>query len=427
MGGSSVAPPLTSVASTWDRINAEVLTPNCTVGCHVANSEDAKQSGLVLEQAVAYENLVGVPVKNNAAREDGMLRVKPGSPDASYLYWKILFVGSPTGRDYGSPMPISGQPITNGQIEYIRRWIAAGAPRTGIVADTAVLADRTRFDRNAFTALAPPAQGFQLHIDPFTAQPNFEREIFVYKKVGSSADVFVNRIETKMRTGSHHLLVYTFRANTNPVAIPQLNVVRDIRNADGSMSILNMIPMAYHVFFAGSMTPSSDYRFPAGVALKLAGGAAVDLNTHYVNAGTTSITGEAYVNLHTVPQAEVQREARALDFANTSLSLPPRQRTTMIKSFTVNTTTTIFVLTSHMHKRGEKFVIKLKGGPRDGEIVYENTEWAHPLVKTFMAPIVLQAGQGLTSEITYFNETDRLITFGLTSEDEMGIIFGYAY
>jgi hypothetical protein len=38
---------------------------------------------------------------------------------------------------------------------------------------------------------------------------------------------------------------------------------------------------------------------------------------------------------------------------------------------------------------------------------------------------VLRPGEGLTSEITYNNTTDRTIRFGLTSQDEMGIIFGY--
>ena len=46
---------------------------------------------------------------------------------------------------------------------------------------------------------------------------------------------------------------------------------------------------------------------------------------------------------------------------------------------------------------------------------------------TFDAPIILQPGEGLTSIITYNNTTDRTLTFGLTSEDEMGIIFGYTY
>ena len=40
---------------------------------------------------------------------------------------------------------------------------------------------------------------------------------------------------------------------------------------------------------------------------------------------------------------------------------------------------------------------------------------------------MLAAGQGLTSVITYNNTTDRILSFGLTSLDEMGIIFGYFY
>jgi hypothetical protein len=85
------------------------------------------------------------------------------------------------------------------------------------------------------------------------------------------------------------------------------------------------------------------------------------------------------------------------------------------------------MLTSHTHKLGEKFVIKIFGGPRNGEIVYSNTDWEHPLMQTFATPIVLQPGQGLTSEVTYNNTTSKTVGFGLTSEDEMNIIFGYWY
>jgi hypothetical protein len=35
--------------------------------------------------------------------------------------------------------------------------------------------------------------------------------------------------------------------------------------------------------------------------------------------------------------------------------------------------------------------------------------------------------EGLTSEITYRNTTAATVRFGLTSQDEMGIIFGYYY
>lgn len=422
----------TQVASTWGRIQKTILTPSCaTSGCHAAGSSGATQSGLTLDAAHAYASMVGVVPVNGAARADGMLRVNPSLPDKSFLFWKLRFMEPPTGKDYGAPMPSTNIPLTNGQVEYIRRWIAAGAPATGEVADTSVLADRTQIVPSTFAALTPPTQGFQIHVEPFSVQPNFEREIFIYKPVGNSGDIFVNRVETKMRPGSHHLIAYTFNSTT-PAAVLQppiltSNTIRDIRNPDNSMNIIAMIPMAYHVFFAGSMTQISDYVFPAGVAMRVAAGTSFDLNSHYVNTGTSAITGEAYVNVHTTPAAQVVHEAKALNMANTSFSLPARQRTTVSKSFTVSATTTIFLLTSHMHKRGEKFVIRLKGGTRDGEIVYTNTDWEHPLMQGFATPIVLKAGEGLTSEITYNNDTDRVITFGLTSEDEMGIIFGYYY
>ncbi|MEO5510972.1 MAG: hypothetical protein ABIS27_10115 [Longimicrobiales bacterium] len=429
-GGSDTASDVTmpgTELATFARIQASTLTPTCaTIGCHTGASV-AASGALNLDKAHAYESLVGVAPANLSAKSDGMLRVKAGNADNSFLMWKLLFHRSPQGRDYGNPMPSGGQPITNGEIEYIRRWIAAGAPREGFVADTMVLADHSRFDPGAFTPLALPVQGFQMHIAPFTVQPNFERELFVYEKVGNTTDVFVNRIETKMRLGSHHFLVYSFRTTTPAQAIPALSVVRDIRNTDGSLNFLNMLPMAYHVFLAGSMTPTSDFTFPTGVALRIPANATYDLNAHYANTLSNAVTGEAYVNLHTTSQAQVTREAKTLDMANTSFSLPPRQRTTTVKSFTVSATTTIFLLTSHMHKRGEKFVIKINGGPRNGEVVYTNTDWEHPMMQSYATAIVLQPGQGLTSEITYNNDTDRTITFGLTSEDEMGIIFGYYY
>ena len=85
----------------------------------------------------------------------------------------------------------------------------------------------------------------------------------------------------------------------------------------------------------------------------------------------------------------------------------------------------VFLLTSHMHEHGERFVIRIVGGPRNGEIVYQTESWSHPEIVTYQPAIVLNAGEGLRSEVTYDNTTDQTIRFGLTSEDEMGIIFGY--
>lgn len=426
-GSNEVTPPPGAIAGTFDRIQAQILAPTCTAGCHTAGTAFATSSGLVLDRAVAYANLVGVAPRNTSAKSDGLQRVKPFKADSSLLYHKLVIADGHHSAGYGSIMPLGGDPVYNGQLEYIRRWIEAGAPEKGSVVDTMVLADRTRPVPTAFAPLAPPASGVQLKIDAFSVNPNFERELFLYRQVNNSGDLYVNRIETRMRSNSHHLLLYTFD-NIPSFIRPAFNVVRDIRNADGSLNFVNMLPMGFHVFFAGTQTPSSDYRFPDGVALRLPAQGAIDLNSHYVNRTTTPITGEAYANLHTVPQSAVRRVARTLNMGNTDINLPPRSRVTLTKTFTVSDSSmTVFMLTSHMHERGERFVVRIVGGPRNEEVVYTTTDWAHPDIINYSQPIVLRRGEGLRSEITYNNTTDRTIRFGLTSADEMGIIFGYFY
>lgn len=426
--GPGVTPPLPSASlGTFGRIQERIFKTSCTVGCHTQGSAFAASSGLVLDPAVAYANLVGVAPRNPGAQADGLQRVKAFRADSSLLYHKLVVAEGHHAATYGSTMPLGNDPLVHGDLEYVRRWIEAGAPKTGSVVDTMLLSDRARQVLTPFTALPVPSQGVQLRIEPFAVAPSFERELFVYRRVNNAAPLFVNRIETRMRTNSHHLLLYTFE-NIPALIRPSYDAIRDIRNPDGSLNFLNMLPMGFHVFFAGTQAPSSDYRFPTGVALRLDAGASLDVNTHYVNRSNAPLTGEAYVNLHAVPAAQVQRVARTLNMGNTDLNIPPRTRVTFTKSFMVrDSTMTIFMLTSHMHERGERFTIKVNGGPRNGEVVYTTADWAHPEIVNFTQPIVLRAGEGLTSEITYNNTTDRTIRFGLTSQDEMGIIFGYFY
>ena len=49
-------------------------------------------------------------------------------------------------------------------------------------------------------------------------------------------------------------------------------------------------------------------------------------------------------------------------------------------------------------------------------------------ITLFPSPIILSADDGLTFQCTHNNyDTNRPLQFGLTSEDEMCIIFGYYY
>lgn len=425
-GSLPSGPPAVDQGS-FATLQRQVLTPSCaTAGCHVGTNP---QGRLSLSEDVAYEQLVGVAPSNPAAVRDGLRRVVAGKPDSSLLFHKVIFPPGHHASDYGNPMPSGTAGLSLGQVEFVRQWIEKGAPKTGSVVDATLLADRSVQVALPFEPLAPPAAGtgFQLRVEPFDVNRNFERELFSYRALGNAQPLYVNRIETSMRPFSHHFLLYTFESSMPAILRPQPNVVRDIRAPDGSLIAGTILTMGYHVFFAGAMTQRWKYTFPAGTALRLPANTGIDLNLHYANHTGNTVKGEAYVNLYTVPASQVPRVLSTLNLGHTSFNLPPRTRTTVDRVFTFNTPTTVYALTSHTHERGERFQIRIVGGPRDGELVYENLDWEHPAIVNYPTPITLQPGQGLRSTVVFNNTTDRRISFGLTSEDEMDIIFGYYY
>jgi hypothetical protein len=413
-------------------IQNQIFEKNCaTSGCHASKTDGSfKQHGLVLEKSVAFTNLINISPNNPNAKSNGMLRVKPFKADQSFLFHKLQQTPADhhSNKDYGSPMPLGSRPLTNGQIEFIRRWIEAGAPEKGKVVDEKVLEDSS-VTYPKFEPLTPPVvgKGMQLSLPLFEIAPNFERELFMYRQANNATPLLVNRIEIKMRAGSHHFILYTFGSNTPTNIIPKFDVIRDLRQPNGNLNFATAISMGYHVFWAGTQTPYMNYTFPEGTALEMSPNMAFDMNAHYVNKSIFPIPGEVSINLHTVPESAVKNKVNVINWGNTNINLPANQRTTISRTFRVNKRTRIVALTSHMHKLGEKFVIKIAGGTRNGEIVYSTDDWEHPTFTNFTPPITLNSGEGLTSEITYNNTTNRIVNFGLTSEDEMGIIFGYYY
>jgi hypothetical protein len=331
-------------------------------------------------------------------------------------------------------MPLGYKPLTVGQLEFIKEWINAGAPDTGVVADARLLDDTTHSPTPTFSALPAPdaGTGFQLHLGPFSVSNNFEREIFDYVKLGNPSPIYVSRIQTRMRDGSHHFLMYTFDPSTPSYVIPPYNTIRDLRNPDGSENSDVFAAMEYHVFLGGSTTPDFDYTLPQGAALILQANTSIDLNSHYLNYTGAPIQAEVYANLYTEPLSQVQHVAHTLLIPQTTLNLPAHQQTVVTTDNPNNSFTTlnIFMLTSHTHARGQTFRMIFKGkagNPMNGQVLYESTDWEHPLIKNFDTPIVVKPGEGITTEVTYYNNTDQMINFGFTSKDEMDILLGYYY
>jgi hypothetical protein len=338
----------------------------------------------------------------------------------------------PNGKEYGSHMPLGLRSLTIGQQKFIKEWINAGASKTDIVAAClpSLLDDTSYYPEAAFTPLAPPAPGtgFQITTGKFDVAANFEREIFVYKHLGNPEPIYINHIHTRMRPNSHHLVLYTFPQSSQN--IPPFNTIRDLHLPNGTDNYNVEVQMQDHIFIGGSMVEEGDYWFPPGVALPVEANAGIDFNTHFINRTSNVLPGECYANIYTVDAANVQNIAQPMFSYSPNINLPPHQQTVVSDNSVSNTgfvPVRVFMLTSHNHEWGQKFQIFIKGGNRNGEMVYESTDWSHPLIKSYDPPIVLQPGEGLRSVVTYLNNTDHPIGFGLKSTDEMDVIYGYYY
>lgn len=421
-----------NIDSSFGLIQTKIFNSSCAIsGCH-ASTKDAlfTQHKLILKQGVAYENLVNIDSENAQARADGLKRVAPGDSENSLLHHKVHCDNGHHSQNYGNRMPLGLDPLSRGQIEYITAWIDEGAPKEGFIqADPALLDDNVSVCEENFEHLTVPAEseGYQIKIDAFNVPAHFEREIFVYKEIGNQEEFYLKKVEMKMRENSHHFLVNTFSNETPAALLPQVNSIRDLRDSDGKLVPLTVAQMEYQVFTIASQTPELEYTFPPGVALKIPAQHKLDVNLHYVNKSTSPIIGECSLNLYKITAQEVEHLARPIFFSHEAISLPPKQKTVLLREFNASSAMKIFMLTSHTHKLAERFEIQIKGGSRNGEMIYASSDWHHPVIKTYDTPIDINPGEGLRMIITYNNTSNKTVNFGLTSEDEMAIIYGYYY
>ncbi len=117
--------------SAFDQLQREIFNQRClSAGCHNAS---AQAGGLNLTEGASYADLVGVPPTNPVALADGLVRVEPFDPAASFLLIKLI--GPAPGQ--GARMPQGSSPLAPQQIEMVRAWIADGAPPPGTAVPSA--------------------------------------------------------------------------------------------------------------------------------------------------------------------------------------------------------------------------------------------------------------------------------------------------
>ncbi len=434
--------------SAYHDIQDYIFDKSCASS--VCHATPANSANLNLTYETSYNDLVDRVPQNPSAAAAGMKLVDPGNPENSFLLTKLM---GPESPDQGARMPFGGGTIHNGKIEAIRKWIEAGAPRTGRVpgiGDLAVLRD----PQDVFEPPAPPppGQGYQLHLPEFKIEPGTEREVYYATHITDEngtpieGDIFINKVEIFYPAGSHHFILYRLTEEGLAKGLLDNGIVPDIAvNPEHTFRELDTddpdpvfgIFGGDRLFVVGTQTDDTLFEFPEGVALRLPGNTVYDLNSHYINLlGDETLIGETYVNIYTIPEEEVQYEALEIFFSNRAINVPPG--TTRVAKLTwyvedelnrrehdPNTEINVFLLSSHMHRHGELFEIFQNSS---GKLLHRSIAYDDAPIDLFNPVLTLNPEDGLHFQCTHNNyDTKEPLIFGLTSEDEMCIIFGYYY
>jgi hypothetical protein len=233
---------------------------------------------------------------------------------------------------------------------------------------------------------------------------------------GGPDDVyFVNRFESQMTRGSHHLIVEAIEPGspTEQAAMPGDRVECITSRAFGED--LGAV--------TGSQAAYKDETYPEGVGRRYVGGQRLVFDYHYFNTGSEPLAAAAAVNFHTVGAERVQTIARNFGFYNFGIDTPPGQKASFTSQCAFDREVTIYKLTRHTHQWGRDFTVWRAGGAHDGELVftsdhYEKTDFVLP------EQLQLGPGEGFRFECSYHNTESYPLTFGVEATDEMCILFG---
>jgi hypothetical protein len=407
-------------------------------GCRLATCHgEFVSGGLDLRWGAAHFSLVDRPATTPGA--DGQMLVKPGDPDASFLWRKLAGRLDP---DEGDRMPAAGAPPLDAlELELVRAWIAGGSPAVGRLAEAPCL-PHPQFEPAA--PLAPPPGGHQIVLDGPILQPGEEMEGCMWVQAPNTEDFVVGKWEYSMNPGSHHFALWDHVRGP----MPPLNEFA----AGDTACIRNGAPIDGISISGAGEAPYFVDDYPAGAGNTIEAGKIIGLNPHYFNEFDVPIQVKIWINLHPV-EGTHQREVETL-FSGPgffegksvfSIAVDPFStgtlRLRMVNA--LGTPMHIFQMSSHQHQRGTRFTAWNAGGDK----VFENFDWAHPAVLDFDAPYVLEPGDHLDYECEWDNGVNRPVRrcgdsqydagctegeparlgFGVTAQDEMCYLTGFYY
>lgn len=304
--------------------------------------------------------------------------------------------------------------LTDAEIQLLREWARAGAPegQRGVPATPPPPID-----------LGPP--GLTVTTPPYEPQGSTEHPTDDYRcfKLPTNLDAPRQVVGFGVRPGNakvlHHVILFAVDASL-AARVP------DRYECFGGPGIdfLGDPAAIFKVRALGAWAPGTDVtRFPRGTAVPMAAGSFLIAQMHYnllAGSGTDASAFDLYF-----ADEPVANEAMLLGVPNWEFAVPAR--TTGYRSAATHVSpggALLFGVFPHMHLLGRSVRLDI-----DGQCAVDVPRWDFDWQGFYFydgRPIVVNAGSTLRIECSWDNPTDRVVTWGEGTTDEMCLVGFYA-
>ncbi len=258
-----------------------------------------------------------------------------------------------------------------------------------------------------------PLDGFQMSM---TETAPAGTEIWKCKVYDIPTDNWepVNRVESLQSAGMHHMDI---------MALAFANV--DIAPGEyDCQELYDTYPelMEKGVMLFAAQAAEQTIQLPEGVVANLPPKIRVMHEIHYVNTSDKDVDVFSYVNAYTIHPNDVRETIWGNVVRDTDINIPANTDDTETTRCVMTKDIDLLFVASHTHQLGRSVKVRLFDGvnPGAGEQIYENTDWATPMLESFSpTPLHIAAGTGLEFDCNFSNPTDRDVHWGFTASDEM--------
>jgi hypothetical protein len=258
----------------------------------------------------------------------------------------------------------------------------------------------------------PPAgEGFQIAISG-TAEAYSEAWICEISQIPIEEMTAIQWVEFNQNAGTHHTTLSALGLNGES----DIEYGRyDCNDLYGDESLMSDQIM----FFGTQGDATGTMSLPEGTVANLPPNIDILQEIHYVNPTEETVEIYSEVNAWSIPQSDVEEMIWGGNVRDENIEIPANSSHSEWSRCVFNEDVEVLFLASHQHGMGTRFTIAPFDGETTGDILFDNPDWENPMITQYETPIAVPAGQGFEWTCHWDNPTDKTVTYGATSEDEM--------